>query len=147
MFANSFNPDQDQQNVGPDLDPNCLALWSVPERIFWKVNFEKSQPRTIKTWRITQNAKTHHLHFILLALVLTCITYINRLTLCMLGNFSCFYCRLLTYFKINIFKNFFQEHYHSVKQFGSRSERHSVRPDLCSNCSSTNLFIYQPLQP
>ena len=25
-FANSLNPDQDQQNVGPDLDPKCLAL-------------------------------------------------------------------------------------------------------------------------
>ena len=26
-FANSLDPDQDQQNVGPDLDPNCLTLW------------------------------------------------------------------------------------------------------------------------
>ena len=25
-FANKLNPDQDQQNVGPDLDPNCLTL-------------------------------------------------------------------------------------------------------------------------
>ena len=25
-FANSLNPDQDQQNVGPDLDSNCLTL-------------------------------------------------------------------------------------------------------------------------
>ena len=24
-FANSLDPDQDQQNVGPDLDPNCLC--------------------------------------------------------------------------------------------------------------------------
>ena len=31
-FANSLDPDQDRQNVGPDLDPNCLTL-SVPERI------------------------------------------------------------------------------------------------------------------
>ena len=23
-FANSLDPDQAQQNVGPDLDPNCL---------------------------------------------------------------------------------------------------------------------------
>ena len=22
-FANSLDPDQDRQNVGPDLDPNC----------------------------------------------------------------------------------------------------------------------------
>ena len=25
-FANSLDPDQDQRNVGPDLDPNCLTL-------------------------------------------------------------------------------------------------------------------------
>ena len=24
-FANSFDPDQARQNVGPDLDPNCLT--------------------------------------------------------------------------------------------------------------------------
>ena len=24
--ANSLDPDQAQQNVGPDLDPNCLTL-------------------------------------------------------------------------------------------------------------------------
>ena len=24
-FANSLDPDQAQQNVGPDLDPNCLT--------------------------------------------------------------------------------------------------------------------------
>ena len=36
----------------------------------------------------------------------------------MLGNFSLnFFCRLLTFFKINFFKKFFQEHYKSVKQF------------------------------
>ena len=27
VFANSLDPDQDQQNVSPDLDPNCLTLW------------------------------------------------------------------------------------------------------------------------
>ena len=26
-FANSLDPDQDLQNVGPDLDPNYLTLW------------------------------------------------------------------------------------------------------------------------
>ena len=24
-FANSLDPDQDRQNVSPDLDPNCLT--------------------------------------------------------------------------------------------------------------------------
>ena len=26
IFANSLGPDQDRQNVGPDLDPNRLTL-------------------------------------------------------------------------------------------------------------------------
>ena len=25
-FVNSLDPDQARQNVGPDLDPNCLTL-------------------------------------------------------------------------------------------------------------------------
>ena len=35
------------------------------------------------------------------------------------GIFSCFYCCLLTFFKINFFKKFFQKNYQNVKQFGS----------------------------
>ena len=56
------------------------------------------------------------------------------LTLCMLGNFSYFCCRLLTFFKINFFKKFFQENSQSFKRFGSRSGRRSVSPDLGPNC-------------
>ena len=33
-FANSLDPDQDQQIVGSDLDPNCSILDSVPEQMF-----------------------------------------------------------------------------------------------------------------
>ena len=36
-FANSLDPDQDQQNVGPDLDLSCLCR----THFFEKVNFEK----------------------------------------------------------------------------------------------------------
>ena len=38
----------------------------------------------------------------------------------MLGNFPWLCCHLLTFFRI--FKKIFQEHYQSVKGFGSRSE-------------------------
>ena len=31
-------------------------------------------------------------------------------TLCLLGNFACFFCGLLNFFKINFFKIFFQEY-------------------------------------
>ena len=34
-FANSLDPDQDQQNIGPDLDPKSLKLIVLdPERVF-----------------------------------------------------------------------------------------------------------------
>ena len=36
MVANSLDPDQAQQYVGPDLDPSCLDV--IPERIFEKSN-------------------------------------------------------------------------------------------------------------
>ena len=39
-LANSSNPDQDQENVGPDLDPSCLTLWVflkfLLKSYFWK---------------------------------------------------------------------------------------------------------------
>ena len=37
------------------------------------------------------------------------------------GKSSILFCRLLIFFKINIFKKFFQEYQQSVKQFGPRS--------------------------
>ena len=33
IYTNSLDPDQDRQNVGPDLDPNSFTL---RQRIFWK---------------------------------------------------------------------------------------------------------------
>ena len=49
-FANSLDPDQDQQNVGPDLDPNCLTdtLGVVLKEFFKREKFEKIQQTTIK---------------------------------------------------------------------------------------------------
>ena len=35
-FANSLDPDQARQNVGPDLDPNCLTLLWYSWKIFLK---------------------------------------------------------------------------------------------------------------
>ena len=58
----------------------------------------------------------------------------SYLTLCMLGNFSCFCCRLQTFFKINFFINFFQEHYQSVNGLYPDEDQHSFSPDLGPNC-------------
>ena len=42
IFANSLNPDQDRQNVGPDLNPIPLTLLIVFLKAFFeKVDFEK----------------------------------------------------------------------------------------------------------
>ena len=48
-FANSLDPDQAQQNVGPDLDPNCLTLWWYSWKIFLKkLIFKKNLQMTKK---------------------------------------------------------------------------------------------------
>ena len=52
--------------------------------------------------------------------------------ICMLGNCSCFYFRLLTFFKITFLKINHQDHHQSVKQFGSRS--------FCWSSSGFKLF-------
>ena len=39
-FANSLDPDLDRQNVGPDLDLNCLIVFL--KEFFEKVKFEKN---------------------------------------------------------------------------------------------------------
>ena len=42
IFANSLDPDQDRQKLGPDLDPNCLnSLLELLKYFFEKVNSEK----------------------------------------------------------------------------------------------------------
>ena len=59
-FPNGLDPDQDGQNVGLDLDPNCFILWiSLPDFFFFfflNNNFEKSQQMTT-TRNIFQRAE------------------------------------------------------------------------------------------
>ena len=40
-FANSLDPDQARQNIGPDLDLNCLTMMVFLKEFFEKVYFEK----------------------------------------------------------------------------------------------------------
>ena len=47
-FANSLDPDHVGQNVGPDLDSNCLTLWVFLKDFLEKVDFEKNQQTTKK---------------------------------------------------------------------------------------------------
>ena len=58
------------------------------------------------------------------------------LSICMLGHCSCFYFRLLTFFKIKFLKTkTIQDHHQSVKQIGSRS-----RLTFCWSASGFKLF-------
>ena len=57
------------------------------------------------------------------------------LSICMLGNCSCFYFRLLTFYKSKFLKLTTQDHHQSVLQFGSRS-----RPTFCWSISGFKLF-------
>ena len=45
-FANSLDPDQDQQNICPDLDPKRLTFRLFLKDFFENINSEKSQHRT-----------------------------------------------------------------------------------------------------
>ena len=47
-FATSLDPDQDRQNVGPDLDPNHLTLIVFLKDYLEKVNFEKKSRRQME---------------------------------------------------------------------------------------------------
>ena len=47
-YANSLDPDQDRQNVGPDLDPNRWTLMIFMKLFFEKVDFEKITRRQKK---------------------------------------------------------------------------------------------------
>ena len=40
-FVNSLDPGQDWQNVGPDLDQNCLTLMAFLKEFFEKDDFTK----------------------------------------------------------------------------------------------------------
>ena len=63
------------------------------------------------------------------------IRYQSFLTFFAYSVFGMLFSRLLIFFKINIFDNFFQEYHQSVKQFGSRSGR-----TKCPAWSGSKLF-------
>ena len=55
------------------------------------------------------------------------------LTLCMLGNFSCFCCHLLTFFKSQLFKKILSD-IRLSNSLDTDQERKKIGPDLCPNC-------------
>ena len=55
-------------------------------------------------------------------------------TFCMLGNFSCYCCHLLTFSKLTFSKNSFRHTFRVSNSFDPDQDRHSVGPDLGPNC-------------
>ena len=56
-------------------------------------------------------------------------------TFCILGNFSCFCCRLITLFHYELFsKNSFKNKIRVSNELDPDQDRHSVSPDWDSNC-------------
>ena len=52
----------------------------------------------------------------------------------MLGNFSCFCCRLQTFFKINFFKKSFRNTIRLSNGLDPDQDCHVISPDLGPNC-------------
>ena len=57
-FTNSLDPDQAQQNVGPDLDPNCMTLWWYSSKNFAKKLILEKISRRQKSMQIAHHAKS-----------------------------------------------------------------------------------------
>ena len=55
-------------------------------------------------------------------------------SLCMLGNFSCFNCRLLTFSKFTFSKNSFGNNIRVSNGLNPDQDQQNVGPDLDANC-------------
>ena len=55
---NTLNPHQTRQIVGPDLDPNCYALWWYSWKSILKV-LQMKYADDKKAWKFTQHAKSY----------------------------------------------------------------------------------------
>ena len=63
------------------------------------------------------------------------VTPVEYLALCVLSNFSCFCCRLLTFLKNQLFqKNYFRSTFSVSNGLDQDQDRHSVSLDLGPNC-------------
>ena len=95
-FANSLYPDQAQQNVGPDLDPNNLTVWWYSWIFLWK-----NQQMT--TYHCIQRVKGSKRSLEISA----DLSPVSNATYCSFGFNSFFHTFLSSadFFKINFFEN------------------------------------------
>ena len=59
--------------------------------------------------------------------------YILSLTFCMLGNFSCFCCRRLIFFKLTFSKKYFKNTIRVLNDLNPDQDQRSVGPDMGPN--------------
>ena len=65
------------------------------------------------------------------------------LTRCILGNFSCFFCCLLIFFKINFVKKFFQEYHQNVPTVWTLIRSHDWVQTVSQGYQQTTLRVKQ----
>ena len=113
-FANSLDPDQDRQNVGPDLDPNCLCRTHFLKKISRRQGKHEQLPSMQRKEHLSgfsqrkfsskKCVKTVTVSFIPSSL----LDSLYRNTI-----FACFNWIVILYL--------FSKHYQSITQFGFRS--------------------------
>ena len=59
IFANSLDPEQARQNVGPNLDPNCVTLMVYLKEFFEKAYFEKKSAADKKHAKLPRRQRIH----------------------------------------------------------------------------------------
>ena len=72
-FANSLNPDQDRQNVGPDLHPNHLPLlWYFRNNFLKKLILKKISRQKQKLEKLSSKQRANGMGVSEVAYFLTC---------------------------------------------------------------------------
>ena len=63
-FTNSLDPDYDRQNVGPDLDLNCLTLSVFLKEFLEKTNYDKksAEDRSMKNYPACKELIPYHMY-------------------------------------------------------------------------------------
>ena len=112
------------KQFGPRSGPTKCRAWSGSKlfnnlmvflkEFFKKVDFEKNLQTTKKHPKLPSRQRAKLL-FTVNILKFDKLIYLHSHIKC------CFCYRLLTFFKINFFKKFFQEHYQSVNQLTERT--------------------------
>ena len=131
LIANGLDPDQDRQNVGPDLDLNHMTVsWYF---FLEKVNFDNSQQTARKSMKNYQACKYSPVLISLRFLQTSWQSGPDLFNFLATGKFYNLFCRQLIFFKINFFEKFFEEYQLSNSLDPDQTQRF-VGSGLGQNC-------------